>query len=79
METRFYIRLKVNSHNDAEELVKTMFGQVEWIPSEIKAAKEELVFVSEKEAEGVLKKKVRELTDNHYIKEVAGFIRVLED
>lgn len=79
METRFYIRLKVNSRDDAEELVKTMFGQVEWIPSEIKAAKEELVFVSEKEPEGVLKKKIKELTDNPCIKEVVGFIRILED
>lgn len=79
METRFYIRLKVNSRDDAEELVKTMFGQVEWIPSEIKVAKEELVFVSEKEAEGVLKKKIKELTDNPCIKEVVGFIRILED
>ncbi|KNY28241.1 homoserine dehydrogenase [Pseudobacteroides cellulosolvens] len=79
METRFYIRLEVKNRDEAEELVKTMFGQVDWIPSEIKVAKEELVFISEKEAEGVLRKKVKELAHNSCIKEVAGFIRVLED
>ncbi|HEY9061426.1 MAG TPA: homoserine dehydrogenase [Pseudobacteroides sp.] len=79
METRFYIRLKVNNRDGAEELVKSTFRSVEWIPSEIKAAKEELVFISEKEAEGMLKKKVKELIGNPYINEVAGIIRVLED
>jgi homoserine dehydrogenase len=79
METRFYIRLKVNNRDIAEDIVKNTFGSVEWIPSEIRAAKEELAFISGKEAEGVLKEKVKELTNNPQIKEVAGFIRVLED
>jgi len=78
METRFYIRLKVTSRDEAEELVKITFGQVEWLPSEMRAAKEELAFISEKEAEGAIKEKVKRLVDNSCIKGVAGFIRVLE-
>ncbi|MDP4180631.1 MAG: homoserine dehydrogenase [Bacillota bacterium] len=77
VKTRYFVRVKVRNTEEAEKLIKKVFGSVDWINSINEGKKEELAFVTSIDTEVNQKEKVEQLKGTGSIKEVISFINVL--
>ncbi len=79
IETRYYIRIKARNCEEAERLVGTVFGKVSWLASEKPVSEDELAFITDKNTEEKLKSCVERLKGTGSIREVASFLRILDE
>ena len=78
-ETRYFIRVKVDKTNGAEDAVKELFGTVDWVRLCRCPEEEEIAFVTGHASEEQLQSRMKRLTDVKGVQGILNILRILDN